>query len=91
MGSYRVAVIEVIKSIIIPSCDQKSKVIIYCYAYQIPLNPPLEKGDLGLLVFEPPFFKGGQGGFVFSWFGHGHDLFVLPVTPDNYLYDGNLV
>ena len=32
------------------------------------LNPPLEKGDLGLLVFEPPFFKGGQRGFVFSWF-----------------------
>jgi hypothetical protein len=33
------------------SCDQNSKVIIKCYAYQIPLNPPLQKGDLGWLVF----------------------------------------
>jgi hypothetical protein len=74
-----------------PSCDQKSKVIIKCYAYQIPLNPPLEKGDLGLLVFEPPFCKGGQGGFVFPWFGQIHDLHVPPATPKNYLYDGNLV
>jgi hypothetical protein len=31
------------------------------YSYQIPLNPPLEKGDFGLPTIEPPFFKGEQG------------------------------
>jgi hypothetical protein len=55
------------------------------------LKSPLEKGDLGLLVFEPPFFKGGQGGFVFSWFGQVIDPHVPPATPHYYLYDGNSV
>jgi hypothetical protein len=45
---------------LMPSCDQISTVRINCYAYQIPLNPPLKKGDLGLLVFELPFVKGGD-------------------------------
>jgi hypothetical protein len=33
----------------------------------IPLNPPLEKGDLpsSVVPFLPPFAKGGQGGFAF--------------------------
>jgi len=69
------------------------------YAYQIPLNPPLEKGDLRLQVHGTPLFKGGQGGFV-----------LFPVWPEtrsichsepleqitygqhqNYLYERNLV
>jgi hypothetical protein len=32
---------------------------------------------MGLLVLEPPFFKGGQWGFVFSWFGQVHDPMFL--------------
>jgi iron complex transport system substrate-binding protein len=33
---------------------------------EIPLNPPLSKGDLNPRSL-PPFFKGGQGGFFSSW------------------------
>jgi hypothetical protein len=36
---------------------------VYVDPRKIPLNPPLEKGDLNEGSFYPAFLKGGKGGF----------------------------
>jgi hypothetical protein len=40
---------------------------VHCHKFgkQIPLDPPLQKGEVVEENLIPPFHKGGQGGFAF--------------------------